>query len=207
MKHQVIPVLLSFVAAILPSCSGQEGFSEKEIQVISAVAPDGRTDYGGKIMKVLKTDNRGDSLFLRQVAEPVSGKMMKTEEFRKLCDRMLATVRDSLDEGVGIAAPQVGISRKIIFVQRFDKEDSPFGCYVNPEIISRSDSTVTGMEGCLSVPGVTGEVSRSESIVLKYDTPEVQDTVETIRGFTAVIFQHEIDHLSGILFVDLLSDN
>ena len=107
----------------------------------------------------------------------------------------------------------------MVAVQRFDKEpvlrgdklDHPFEVYPNIRIVWASDSLAAGPEGCLSVPDRRGEVLRSQEIVIEYTAvpagsaeaclPTVRDTV---RGFTAVIFQHEIDHLDGILYIDRL---
>ncbi len=179
------------------------GFTDEERAIINAPSPQVRAnEYDGKLMRVWKIDNLADSLLLRKTAEPLTEEMLDTEEFQKLVERMLITVNDSLDQGVGIAAPQVGISRQMLMVQRFDKPGEPFETYINPEILSRSDSMVTGMEGCLSVPDIYGAVERSSSIEIRYRTPEFKDTTEIVNGFTAVIFQHEVDHLNGILFID-----
>ncbi len=183
--------------------TSSRGFTDEERTIIHAASPAARAqEYDGKLMRVWKITQLDDSLLLRQTAEPLTKEMLETEEFRTLVDRMLITVKDSLDEGVGIAAPQVGISRRVVLVQRFDKDGEPFEAFINPEILSQSDSTVFGMEGCLSVPEIFGKVERASSIRLKYRTMQFKDTTETVQGFTAVIFQHEIDHLNGILFID-----
>ena len=112
---------------------------------------------------------------------------------------------DSEADGVGIAGPQVGISRRVVAVQRFDKEGEPFEVYPNIRITARRGEPEPGPEGCLSVPGRRGTVSRYREIDISYTAmPEGRDTVETITGFTAVIFQHECDHLDGILYTDWL---
>ena len=197
---------LSVLVACI-SCDKKQGFTQEEVAVITAPAPEGRSDYEGKVLRVWKIDKLSDSLLLRSVAQPVTEEMVWSEEYARLRERMLVTVRDSLDEGVGIAAPQVGISRQVIAVQRFDKEGEPFEFYLNPEILERSDSTVLGMEGCLSVPyagggNIYGKVARSAELKLRYRTEDFRDTVEVVKGFSAVIFQHEVDHLNGVLFVD-----
>jgi peptide deformylase len=103
---------------------------------------------------------------------------------------------------VGIAAPQVGILRRLVAVQRFDKEGEPFEFFVNPEIVEMGDEWAVGGEGCLSVPEISGSVERAQSLVLRYRDAEFVEHTEHIEGFTAVIFQHEIDHLNGTLFID-----
>ena len=116
---------------------------------------------------------------------------------------MLLTVTDPENEGVGIAAPQVGIGRQVVAVQRFDKPEQPFEFYVNPRLTYLSDEKQKGWEGCLSVPNQRGEVLRSKQVVVTFNHPNTFELqCDTIEGFTAIIFQHEIDHLSGTLYID-----
>ena len=130
--------------------------------------------------------------------------MVQSEEFLHLCNRMLATVQNPDNEGVGIAAPQVGILRRIVAVQRFDKEGHPFEFFLNPEIVEYEGPTQLGSEGCLSVPEISDDVERWQRIRLRYRDEACADCEEVIEGFTAVIFQHEIDHLDGVLFIDYI---
>ncbi|ASK32552.1 peptide deformylase [Chryseobacterium sp. T16E-39] len=106
------------------------------------------------------------------------------------------------DGGVGIAAPQVGINRKIIWVQRFDKKDNPLEYFINPVIVWRSELQNLGPEGDLSIPEFRDQFYRSKVIQLEYADLKGQKYSEIVEGFTAVIFQHEIDHLFGILISD-----
>lgn len=156
----------------------------------------------GEIMRVLTTADRDDSLTLRRISAPIDRRAAASDDFAVLRRRMLATVRNPQNEGVGIAAPQVGISRRLIAVQRFDKAGEPFEFYINPEILSVSGEAEEGPEGCLSVDGVRGSVARPRRIELRYRNERFADTTETVEGFTAVIFQHETDHLDGVLFID-----
>ncbi|WPO83959.1 peptide deformylase [Chryseobacterium sp. JJR-5R] len=103
------------------------------------------------------------------------------------------------DGGVGIAAPQVGINRKVIWVQRFDKEGEPLEYFINPVIIWKSELQNLGPEGDLSIPDFRDQFYRSQVIQLGYTDLKGQRHSEIVEGFTAVIFQHEIDHLYGIL--------
>ncbi len=128
------------------------------------------------------------------------------KKLKRLVDLMYQTCNDPSNPGVGIAAPQVGINKRIIWVQRFDKENEPFEVYFNTEIINFSSLKSEGWEGCLSVPGYRGLVKRSDTILLKYDTFEKNNNIDTLTGFTAIIFQHEIDHLEGILYIDRIFD-
>lgn len=182
-------------AALLAGCA-QRGFNTSERRLIA----DGR----GGLMRVLTIADRSDSLFLRRSATPLTAESVHSREFAQLCRSLLATVQNPENEGVGIAAPQVGISHRLVAVQRFDKPGEPFEVYVNPEIVRMSDSVALGPEGRLSVPDLYGRVERAQEIGLSYcDTAFVERT-ETVRGYTAVIFQHELDHLDGVLYIDRL---
>ena len=108
----------------------------------------------------------------------------------------------STDGGVGIAAPQVGINRKVIWVQRFDKVGEPLEYFINPVIVWRSELQNLGPEGDLSIPDFRDQFYRSKVIQLEYVDLKGQKYSEMVEGFTAVIFQHEIDHLFGILISD-----
>lgn len=125
----------------------------------------------------------------------------------KLAARMLLTVKDPEHAGVGIAGPQVGINKNVIWVQRLDKKDEPFEFYLNPKIIWRSKLTRQGAEGCLSIPDLRQDVKRSYAIKLQHIDRKGVVKEELIEGFTAVIFQHEVDHLYGILFPDRIEES
>lgn len=156
-----------------------------------------------QILRVFKITNPKDSVFLRQKCLPVVANP-KDEVLQHFINRMFRTVRDSSSLGVGIAAPQVGLQRQIIWVQRFDKPERPFEVYLNPKILRYSAKTKLGPEGCLSVPNRREEVRRPCNIVIEYDQIDGKHRREKIKGFTAVIFQHEIDHLNGIIYLDHL---
>lgn len=104
-------------------------------------------------MKLYTVDNEQDSILLRQVSDSLTQADLSSDIYKKLKERMLATVKDSTNEGVGIAAPQVGISKRLVIVQRLDKAGEPYEFYPNLRIISYSKATELGWEGCLSVPG------------------------------------------------------
>ena len=150
-----------------------------------------------KDMSVVKNSTKAGDLFLRKTAMKAPYNSPVTDH---LIRRMKATAL--VEKGVGIAAPQVGISRQLLLVQRFDRPTKPFVVCLNPEVKKMSKETKKGTEGCLSIPAGYGEVVRSTDITLVcYDAKGVPFE-ETIAGFTAVIFQHELDHLNGVLFVD-----
>jgi peptide deformylase len=123
-----------------------------------------------------------------------------------LARRMYKTMRDSANSGVGIAAPQIGINRNVIWVQRFDKSRSPFEFYINPRITKYSILNRKGGEGCLSVPEERGIMLRSYVVLVEYQTYDGIWHHELIEDFTAVIFQHETDHLKGFLFPDRMRE-
>lgn len=118
-----------------------------------------------------------------------------------LVDRMKLALL-STDGGVGIAAPQVGINRKVIWVQRFDKPNEPLEYFINPIITWKSELQNLGPEGDLSIPEFRDLFYRSKVIQLEYVDLQGKKHTEIVEGFTAVIFQHEIDHLFGILISD-----
>lgn len=156
--------------------------------------------------RVLLITNQEDSLVLRQESKRVlfSGEDSLLKLFS---ERLIATVKDSNSLGVGIAAPQVGFLKNIICVQRFDKETEPFEVYYNPIIKQYSKKTQPCREGCLSIPGRMDTLTvRSYAILLEYDNSRGEHQYEMVEDFTAVIFQHEIDHLKGILYTDYLHE-
>lgn len=186
--------LLIFLLLALAGCSSRPALSKAEKELI-ACSPD--------VMRVLTVADRKDSLFLRRTARDFSDRDLRSEEFRTLARKMVRTVTDPSQDGVGIAGPQVGICRRIVAVQRFDKEDEPFEVYANVRIDSLYGPMAYGQEGCLSVPGMRGTVPRWTSAIISYTDPATLLTVhDTVSGFTAVIFQHETDHLDGILYTD-----
>lgn len=155
------------------------------------------------LMRVLTIFDKADSLSLRSTSSDLTDKDLRSGAFKDLVAKMLYTVQDPSQDGVGIAAPQVGLNRRIVCVQRFDKPGEPFGVYPNARLESLSGEKVPGREGCLSVPGWAGSVPRFPNIIISYTDPVTLKTVqETVEGFTAVIFQHEIDHLDGIIYTD-----
>lgn len=159
------------------------------------------------IMRVLTTESPEDMKVLKAKSIDIPVEDLRSEAYRTLTDLMLATVTHPSQDGVGIAAPQVGLNRRVVAVQRFDKENEPFEIYPNIRIVWASDSLSAGPEGCLSVPNRRGEVMRSQEIIIEYaDISRLDESDfmvrDTVRGFTAVIFQHEIDHLEGILYID-----
>lgn len=187
------------------SCQRQTeiGFNDSELNIINGC---------DSIMRVLTIEDESDLAVLRSSSTDLSLAGLQSDEYDRLAELMVATVTHPSQDGVGIAAPQVGINRRIVAVQRFDKEGEPFEVYPNIRIVWASDSVALGPEGCLSVPDRRGEVKRSQEIVIEYAdmkaASSAKDTIpmvrDTVSGFSAVIFQHEIDHLEGVLYIDRL---
>lgn len=143
------------------------------------------------------------------VPEPVlRKKARKVTDFgpalQDLITNMVETMREA--PGVGLAAPQVGAAERVIVVEFGDENDDqvPHKLYtlVNPEIIRFSRESEIGVEGCLSIPGFLGEVERAEKVVVKGFNRHGQSVKIKANGWLARIFQHEIDHLDGVLFTD-----
>lgn len=194
-RYFIFPIL-SIIVFFIGACKQKSiTFNDSEIDIITA--------FKGSIMPLVTINSETDSLFLRKLSAPLNIADVKSEYFISLANSMLLTVTNPENEGVGIAAPQVGVSKQLIAVQRIDKEGEPFEFYVNPKIVSFSGDKKTGGEGCLSVPGMKGLVDRYQEIVIEYnDIEDFTIKSDTVEGFTAVIFQHEIDHLNGILYID-----
>lgn len=186
--------LLVIMAAVgVMSCSADR-WTEEESKLIME---------GEGLMRVLTVDEPADSLVLRSLSRNMNEHELCAPEYARLASRMVATVTDPSQDGVGIAGPQVGVLRRIVAVQRFDKEGEPFEVYPNIRITEFRGEPEPGPEGCLSVPGRRGKVQRWKDINITYTSPAtLRDTVERIQGFTAVIFQHECDHLDGIIYTD-----
>lgn len=145
-------------------------------------------------MAVYKIVEIGEPV-LREKAKPVP---QITPNIIKLLDNMADTLHDA--EGVGLAAPQIGISKRVVIVE----VDGQLIELINPEIIELA-GTQDGPEGCLSIPGVTGEVRRAFEATVRALDRHGNTFEVTGLGLMARAFQHEIDHLDGILFVDKAS--
>jgi peptide deformylase len=149
---------------------------------------------------------------IRVLSDPVLRKKARkvtqfNEELRILVEDMAETMREA--KGVGLAAPQVGILERVIVVETPVEDDDPgsgrFYAVVNPEIIRASTEQVDGIEGCLSIPGYVGEVTRHESVTVKGQDLRGRSIRIKAQGYLARVFQHEVDHLVGVLFIDQLT--
>lgn len=135
------------------------------------------------------------------------------DRLKKLIDDMVETMDTA--NGVGLAAPQIALSQRVIVVRLPDDEHSreEFGeragvlyALVNPEIARASEETEVGVEGCLSIPGYVGEVERNCAVTIKAQDARGKKIRIKAEGWLARVFQHEIDHLDGVLYIDRATD-
>ena len=192
MKTTSLAFLFLFIATTLSA----QKFSPQEKKLIQ---PGG----ANTMMKVIQITDENEFKILKTVSSDVD---LKDKLLPVLAERMFLSMRDPANPGIGIAAPQVGINKNVFWVQRFDKTNEPFEFYVNPKIIWRSALLRKGFEGCLSIPDDKGEVLRNYTIKLAYWDIEGNFHEEIVEGFTAVVFQHEYDHITGILFTDRIKE-
>lgn len=158
---------------------------------------------------------------LREIIQPDNPTLRKKAvkvtsfdaRFQQLVDDMIETMLDA--PGVGLAAPQVAVSQRLIVVRLPDDEESrkEYGdlagvTYVvaNPKIIKASKKMVDGVEACLSIPGFYGEVSRHEEVVVTGQDRQGKEFRIKAKDWLARVFQHEIDHLDGILYIDIAKE-
>ncbi len=157
------------------------------------------------ILNIVKLPDK----ILRQKTRPVTS---FDGELQQLIDDMFETMRQA--NGVGLAAPQINRNLQLSVIETPPRQDEngqdipdsrQMFVIANPEIIWRSRSLVDGVEGCLSIPGYLGEVERHESIRVRALDRHGKKIKLRLNGWTARIFQHEIDHLNGVLYIDKLT--
>lgn len=189
-------VCAAFFAAVC--CTGASGLTRAEKALIAD---------SDSLMHVLTVADSAETVVLRTRSVDFTDADLRSPEFASLVAKMKYTVQDPSQDGVGIAAPQVGLDRRVIIVCRLDLPDEPFIAYANPQIDSLWGETLVGREGCLSIPGLRGNVPRAEFAIVSHKDPSTLQVVrDTVSGYVARIFQHEIDHLEGILYTDRTSD-
>ena len=160
------------------------------------------------IMTSLKLHLKGDPILARK-AEPVTN--IRSEEFQAFIDDLAEACREY--EGVGIAAPQVGQSQRVFIMasrpnSRYpDAPEMEAEAVINPRILNQSENQTLDWEGCLSIPGYRGLVARPWEIQVEYQNRSGETVQRTLSDFAARIFQHEYDHLEGILYLDRMEDN
>ena len=166
MKSFFLKAALFAAYSMICACS-QGSLSKEESRIINGQ---------GEVMRVLTINAPEDRKVLRRPCYELSDKELRSKDFETLARKMVATVTSPEQDGVGIAGPQVGISRRVIAVQRFDKEGEPFEVYPNIRIIACRGEKVPGPEGCLSVPDCRGTVSRYRDIDICYTSlPEMKE--------------------------------
>jgi peptide deformylase len=160
-------------------------------------------------MTVLDIRSVGDPV-LRERAKEVGAEELRSPEFQRLIDDMIETMRAA--GGAGLAANQVGETRRVAVIEVRDnprypyKPPVPLTVIVNPVLTPVDDETVAINEGCLSVPDLRGDVPRHVSVRVDYLDRDGEPHSEVRRGLTAGTFQHEVDHLDGVLFLDRVAD-
>lgn len=166
-------------------------------------------------LALLFEGDQSQPMYVYQDTVPAELQVLKTncveidprdENVKMLIARMYKTVTNEDRAGVGIAAPQVGLNRRLFLVKRFDKANEPFEFFINPQIVWYSSLLQQGEEGCLSIENRYDAVYRSMAVQLTYFDLEWNHYQEVVEGYTAVIIQHEYDHLNGILFTDRLDE-
>lgn len=134
---------------------------------------------------------------LREIAQEVD---KIDDEILEILDNMVETMHSA--KGVGLAAPQVGISKRIFVC---DQGDGVVRKVINPVITPLTEKLMDYEEGCLSIPGIYKKVQRPEKIKIEYLNEKGESVTEEVEGFLAIIMQHEYDHLNAVLFVDKVS--
>ena len=158
-------------------------------------------------MPKLTIETGEDNEILRSVSDTI--KPAELKQYRALAESMIKHIKNPDNGGVGLAAPQVGVNKRLIVVslmKTYDDETYRTIAMVNPEIIEHAEHKVKGEEWCLSVPGEMGDVERWEWVKVSFIDPEGRKYALRLEALAARIVQHEIDHLDGVLFTDI-ADN
>lgn len=198
---KLLSLIVLFVAVI--ACTTTQKVTEEDQGLLTDAEMKFINSMGEKNIPVVHNDTKEGDKILRKVSKKVK---MGATGYDILEKKMMTALKE--EKGVGIAAPQIGVNRRLVIVQRLDKELKPFEFYYNPVILEMSGEMIEGWEGCLSVPAGFGKVKRQHDIKIEYDVMvdgKVTRKQEHIVGFVAVIFQHELDHLDGVLFIDKIS--
>ena len=197
MKHTILSAAALIAVA---SCTGNVSMTmTKEEASLINDSPE--------VMRILTIEDEADLAVLRSTSTNFNIADLSSPEYTLLAEKMVRTLENT-DGGVGLAAPQVGLNRRVVAVQRVDKEGEPIEVYANIVIEEMRGEKVPGPEGCLSVPDLRGDVPRYQDITIRYtdmnsgrlDQP--REIREDVSSFAAVIFQHEVDHLDGVLYID-----
>jgi len=192
---------ITTIFTLLISIQFTMAFTEREKEII-------RNGDKDTSFRVLLTTDAIDAFTLRMQSSDINANSIATDEDLQLLIQRLAITMNEAG-GVGIAAPQVGVLKKIFLFIRIDKPDYPIQVAINPRIVNHPTETVCFEgDGCLSIPNISANSIRFPWIEIEYWDEKGNFHKERLEGysrtedFTAVIFQHELDHLNGILFTD-----
>lgn len=203
---QKITLIVLILLIGLYSCNKQKNeMTAAEIELI-------RSDSVNAPFYVLQTTEKVDSLFLRMKAKDFDSEAIASDtDLQLLIERMKVTLE--VEQGVGLAAPQVGISRNLFLFMRIDKVGYPVQVAINPKIVNYPNDTICFEgDGCLSIPNMSGNSIRYPWVEVEYYDEKGFLHKEKLSGysretdFTGIIFQHEYDHLEGVLFIDKLCE-
>ena len=154
-----------------------------------------------KNLKILTIENKKEEKFLRQKTSDFDFEKFSKKKIRELADNMRKEMLKA--KGVGLSANQIGLDFKFFVVGLSDKNSATKFFYVfNPRIEKVSKEKIILVEGCLSVPDIFGEVERPEKVIISSHDKNGRKIKIEAKGLLARIFQHEIDHLNGVLFID-----
>ena len=156
-------------------------------------------------MSILKVARLGHPV-LREIAQPIEPREIRGPEIQRLIRDMLETMAEY--KGVGLAAPQVHVSKRLVLVGGEEDEDGEpiVRVLINPELKTTTTELAGMWEGCLSIPGLRGFVERPRGVEVRAYNEQGQKLQFSLDGFPAVVMQHECDHLDGALFTDRLKD-
>lgn len=200
MKVSIQVLLFLLIGCYFTSCGIQRVMTKEELDLIEQF--DENTPF-----RVLKITDPDELKILRTKSQDVPPGYEAS--MKKLINRLKMTLEE--EQGVGIAAPQVGINRNLFLFVRVDKPGEPIDVAINPRIVNHPKETVCfERDGCLSIPGISGNSIRYPWVEVEYTNEQGQRIKERLEGysrlnnFVAIIFQHEYDHLQGVLFTDKL---
>ena len=160
-----------------------------------------KTKNKAKTMRIFTTDNPKDEKFLRAPVAEMIYQKKDAKDIRRLVKDMREAMKKA--SGIGLSANQVGVSRRVFIARLPDKENkSKFYIAINPKILKQSEENAFMEEGCLSIPLTFGDVERPVSITIESESIVGKKIKINGRGLLARVFQHELDHLNGILFTD-----
>lgn len=186
--------ILSLAALVIAvSCSSKNTFSENDLKIIHT--------NSDSLLHIYSVENPQELEVLRTPSVNLTKEVINSEDFRILKERMLKTA--SAAGAKGLAAPQVGINKAVVVIQRADKEGSPYEVYPNLFIKEVSKEMDISEETSLSIPEKKQYVDRYVVVVIQYyDIESRKVKLDTISTYESAMFQHYTDHLDGILFTD-----